>query len=59
MHNQKIDFSNLHQLILNIEGQIVSIEQKMKNNIKLTADLLKDQAASDIQGSLQAHLNNA
>ena len=32
----------------------------MKNNIKLTSEVFKDQPpASDIQGSLQAHLKNA
>lgn len=37
-HNQKIDVHNLKDLLTNIEGQLVHIEQNMKNNIKLTAD---------------------
>ena len=36
MHNQKIDKNNLKDLLTNIEGQLIHIEQNMKNNIKLT-----------------------
>jgi hypothetical protein len=41
MHNQKIDLNNLKDLLTNIEGQLLCLEQNMKNNIKLTSEVLK------------------
>ena len=49
MHNQKIDKNNLKDLLTNIEGQLIHIEQNMKNNIKLTSEVLKDYPNADIQ----------
>ena len=49
----------MKEILKDIERELVNIEQNMKNNIKLIADVLKDQPTQDIQGSLQAHLKNA